>query len=165
MAPGIENVNIEAIQSPLTDGTWMSYKPSSSQGETVGTLSVGGAWYLGNGHSGFFVLWGRHGSPADGDVVSWAETWESFMQRERLRASPSTLQLLDLTTALRLYIRDHKGVLSTCISEPGFKVKVKVKMTEFLGRTAYRVVLDIDGWEGCPLSTMYSLEVIADAWS
>lgn len=165
MAPGIENVKINVKQWTLRDGIWMSYKPSSSQGETVGALSVGGAWYLGNDHSGFFVLWGIHGNSADGDVVTWAETWGSFLQGNISEASPRGLQWHDFGTALQEYIRNHTGALSTHISDPGFKVKVKVKRTEFLERKTHRVIIDIDGWEDRPLSIVNCLHLVAHGWT
>ncbi|KAJ4209552.1 hypothetical protein NW759_013408 [Fusarium solani] len=166
VAPGIEKVKINVIQWTPTDNAMISYQQPISRGGGVGHLSVGGAWYVGNGDSGFFVLWGVTVFPDDRDFVTWAETRESFLQGSHSETScSSSLDWYTFGKALQQYMRIHKGFLSPYISEPGFKVRVNVTTIEFLGRKTHRVILDIDGWEGRPVSIVDCMQLVAHDWT
>ncbi|KAJ4179857.1 hypothetical protein NW767_014535 [Fusarium falciforme] len=165
MAPGIEEVKISVLQWKTDDDTTViPYQQSSSRERGVGTLSIRGLWFLQNGPSGFFVLWGIPASSVDGDFVTWVETSESFLEDKFLQFWGS------LEEALQEYLRRRKYasvavVLATDVLEAGFRAKVKVKMIEFLGRKTYTVDLDIDGWEDRPVSMVTYLEALPGDWT
>ncbi|KAI8654192.1 HET domain-containing protein [Fusarium sp. Ph1] len=165
VAPGIERVKINVRQWTPSGDAMISYERPSSWGEGRSTLSIGGAWQLANDHFSFFVLWGVPSNSANGDFVTWTETWESFLQGNLSDASPSSLEWRTFGAGLQQYVGKHRGTLSPYVSEPGFKVKVNVNTNEFLGRKTYRVILDIEGWEDSPVSIVNCLQVVAPDWT
>ncbi|RSM12536.1 hypothetical protein CEP52_002360 [Fusarium oligoseptatum] len=161
VAPEISMAHAETKHWTPSHDTKILYKARRG----VGTLSLGGASYVGNGHSGFFVLWGVPENPDHGDFVSWLETWGSFLRGNHSEASPSSLEWHTFRKALEQYMRVQTADLSAKISEIGLKVKVNVQATEFLGRTTYRLMLDIQGWRDSPVSVVKCLKVVDSDWT
>lgn len=160
-APEIKNLKINIKERTTIYNTKIAYQqPPGYRATKVGFLNICGVWHLENGNSGFFLLWGVPTASADGDFVTWVETSRSFLQGENLLRST-------VEEALRPYMDSRNSTvvfLPKDILEPDLKVKVTVERAEFLGRKAYTIVLDIDGWDDHSVSMVKYLQVWRRGW-
>ncbi|RSL40770.1 hypothetical protein CEP54_016025 [Fusarium duplospermum] len=136
-APGIEKVTGHSKHLQMRDEPMIPYKRSSfgSGDKGFSTLNLSLAIYLGNGNSGFFVLYGVPSLSEDGDLMAWVETWRSFFQEDPSSDNLRDLQWNTFDKGLRKYLSNHareSTVFATEISEPDFKAKVGTKTFEFL---------------------------------
>ncbi|KAM0430007.1 hypothetical protein ACHAPT_006013 [Fusarium lateritium] len=171
VTPGIEKVKMNVKQWTTADDAMIlsAESSSSSRDKDAGTISIRGAWFLGNGNTGFFVIWGVPVSSSDQDFISWVETWGSFLEGPLFSTDPKSMSWATFEEALRRYLRRYQSRppsrLATKFSEPGFKVWTKVRTVEFLGRTTYKVGVDIEGWKDRPVSILKCLQVLAHDWT